>query len=86
VDLGESRLSLVPSFLNDQKFLEQTGESFIPWHTMLPSLSCEQANLFLDPHISITIPNTSHSDPYLTTLHPTPAIDYFPVPIARTIV
>src|SRR5947209_18731816 len=53
VDLGESRPSLVPSFLNDQKILEQTGESFIPWHTMLPSLSCEQV---LDQHISIAIP------------------------------
>ena len=74
--VGETRLSLVPSFLNDQKILEQTGESFISWHTKLPSLSC--ASPFI-PRLAYQHhdPNTSHSDPYLTTLHPTPAIDYF---------
>src|ERR1700733_3760948 len=57
VDLGESRLSLVPSFLNDQKILEQTGESFIPWHTMLPSLSCDK------PIYSSTRISASRSQP-----------------------
>lgn len=77
VDLRESRLSLVPYFLNHRKFLEQTGESFIPWHTKLPSLSCGKARLFLDLHISITIPTPPTRIPNLTTLHPTLAIDYF---------
>src|SRR4051794_40899371 len=61
-----------------RKFLEQTGESFIPWHTKLPSLSCGKARVFFDPHISITIPTPPTRIPNLTTLHPTLAIDFFP--------
>src|SRR3954471_17981337 len=65
------RLSLVPSFLNNQKiFGADLGK--------LHSLAYEGSRLFLHPHIQHHDPNTSYSDPYLTTLHPTLAIDYFP--------